>query len=163
MVSSFPLWFCAPSSFPSSCSSCPLSSSPSILVSLCCFPSSSPSLVSLSRRLFERRPLTVPFRFLSVVPGGAGSVCVPFFLTANGVRLVLDGIVYGYVLLGGACRVENCWLILLCRFCRLILLCRFVMVLRRPSLCLSVCSCHCCVVCRRVAELVLLLLLVVAV
>ena len=62
--------------------------------------------MSLFRRLFERRPLTVPFRFLSVVPGGAGSVCVSFFLTANGVRLVLDGIVYGYVLLGGTCRVE---------------------------------------------------------
>ena len=55
--------------------------------------------MSLSRRLFERRLLTVPFRFLSVVPGGAGSVCVPFFLTLNGVRLVLDGIVYEYVLL----------------------------------------------------------------
>ena len=94
---------------PSSCPSCPLSSSSSILVPLCCFPSLSPSLVSLSCLLLERRPLTVPFRCPPVVPVGAGSVRV-------GVFLVLAGIVYGYVLWVEVCRLD-CVSFLACFCC----------------------------------------------
>ena len=61
------------------------------------------------------RLLFFPFRsFFPVAPGGAGSARVPLFLTTNGVRLVLDGIVYGYVLLGGACCVDCVLSLLYC-------------------------------------------------
>ena len=133
MASSSSLWLCAPSSLPS----CSLFSSSSLLVSSCCSPPPSPSLALLSCLRFGSRLLFFPFRsFFPVAPGGAGSARVPFFLAMNCVRLVLDGIVYGYVLLG-VLHVSQIvgW------FCRVDVGCGV-------ALFLSSCFCHCSFACR---------------